>query len=315
MKPKVVDLFCGAGGFSRGFKEAGFKILGGVENNPTPAATYRENFPEAEVIERDIQRVDAEEIVDELGEPDVIIGGPPCEPFTAANAERKPNPLDRLYDDPVGRLVLHFVRIIGDLQPEVFVMENVPAIMEGPLEKALRKEFSRAGYYEIHFNVLQAVRYGVPSYRRRVFISNVRIDPEPTVERPKTVWEAIGDLPDPDSEVPNHELRPLSKRKLHRIRRLRWGEALSVIRGARGSFKNWLRLHPFKPAPTVMGGSRFIHPFEDRLLTVREQARLMSYPDDHVFEGGYETQYDQVGESVPPELARVIAEEVRDHLA
>ncbi len=314
VRPRVVDLFCGAGGFSLGFREAGFKILGGVDNHPAPAATYRNNFG-VRVLEEDIKRVDAEDILSELGDPDVVIGGPPCEPFTAANAERRPDPLDRLYDDPTGRLVLHFIRLVGDLQPEVFVMENVPAILEGPLERALRREFERVGYDRVYFNVLQAVDYGVPSYRRRVFISNVRIRPEPTVDRPRTVWDAIGDLPEPDgSDIPNHELRPLSRRKLRRIRRLRWGQALNVIRGAKGEFKNWLRLHPWKPAPTVMGGSRFIHPFEDRLLTVREQARLMSYPDDHAFEGGYEAQYDQVGESVPPALARAIAEEVRERL-
>ncbi len=314
-RPQVVDLFCGAGGFSRGFLEAGYEILGGVENAPGPAATYRRNFTDAVVIEEDIRRVSAEDVVREIGEPDVLIGGPPCEAFTAANAERRRDPLARLYDDPRGRLVLHYIRLLGDLRPEVFVMENVPAITEGPLKKALEKEFARVGYDEVYFNVIEALDQGVPSQRRRVFISNVPIEPEPRVSKPKTVWDAIGDLPDPDGgEVPNHEFKPLTRRKLRRIRRLRWGQALTRVKGAKGYFKNWLRLHPWKPAPTVMGGSRFIHPFDDRVLTVREQARLMGYPDDHVFEGGVESMYDQVGESVPPPVAEAIAREIKSYL-
>ena len=312
----VVDLFCGAGGFSRGFKEAGFDIALGLENLEPVAETYMENFPEAEIIVEDIQRVRAEEIERLVGKPDVVIGGPPCEPFTKANPKRRENPLDRLYEDPIGRLVLHFVRIVGDLKPKVFVMENVPSIVDGELRNALKREFKEAGYGEVYFNFLRAEDYGTPSHRLRVFISNIRIKPRPLKER-VVVIEAIGDLPDPRSmhDIPNHEPVPLSPRRLKRIAKLRWGESLIRYRGAGGEvYTNLTRLHPYKIAPTVMGSSRFIHPFDNRLLTVREHARLMGFPDDHIFIGGRDLQFNQVGEAVPVPLAKAIALEVKKKL-
>ncbi|WP_237698669.1 DNA cytosine methyltransferase [Pyrococcus yayanosii] len=111
-------------------------------------------------------------------------------------------------------------------------------------------------------------------------------------------------------DAPNNEPWLPGGRIEREIPRLKWGEALQRF----GRFSNWIRLHPHKPAPTVRGNSRFVHPFEDRPLTVREQARLMGYPDDHVFLGGRNVQYDSIGESVPPPLAKAIALEVMKKL-
>lgn len=317
-RPVVVDLFAGAGGFSRGFREEGFEIAAAVENFKPVARTFSENFPEATVIVEDVKRVEGGDILEVLGSrPDVVIGGPPCEPFTSLNAERMKNPLDRLYRDPIGRLVLHFVRLVGELRPRVFVMENVPQIMEGGLRRAIRREFASAGYRTVYFNVLRAEDYGNPSRRTRVFISNIPIRPKPLRVR-RVVIDAIGDLPPPSRHcgVPNHEPSPIPRPKLGRLAGLRWGEALVRFRGADGEvYSNWLRLHPYEPAPTVFGKSRFIHPFEDRLLTVREHARLMGFPDDHIFYGGRDVQYDQVGEAVPIPLARAVAREVMKALS
>ena len=313
---RVVDLFCGAGGFSRGFKDEGFQVVLGIDNVEAIAESFRRNFPDAEVLVEDISSLRSEEIYSITGDIDVIIGGPPCEPFTGANPQRRPNPLDRLYEDPIGRLVLHYIRIVGDLKPKVFVMENVPALLEGPLREAIERELARVGYLRVYFNVLRAEDYGTPSHRLRLFISNIRIRPLP-LKRRITVIEAIGDLPPPQVPhgIPNHDYVPISPRKQKRIGKLRWGEALIRYSGADGKVLfNYVRLHPYKLAPTVMGSSRFVHPFEDRLLTVREQARLMGFPDDHVFLGGRDLQFDQVGEAVPPPLARVIAREVRNFL-
>jgi len=306
----VIDLFCGAGGFARGFEIAGFEVVLGLDNLEPVARTFKRNFPKASVIVEDIKTVRSEDLLKELGEvPDVIIGGPPCEPFTRTNPRREPEPLDRLYKDPIGRLVLHFIRIVGDLRPRAFVMENVPGILEGELKEALKREFMRVGYGKIHFNVLRAERYGTPSQRTRVFVSNFKLRLKP-LSKVITVIEAIGDLPDPRSihDIPNHEYVPLSRSKLRKVSKLRWGDALVRYRGSGDRiYGNFIRLHPFKPAPTVMGSSRFIHPFDDRLLTVREHARLMGFPDYHVFLGGRDLQYNQVGEAVPVPLAYHIA--------
>ncbi len=307
----VVDLFAGAGGFSRGFELEGFEVAVAVENFKPVAETYKMNFPETEVIVRDVKLVSGREIERICGDVDVLIGSPPCEPFTSANARRFPKPEDRLYVDKRGQLTLHFIRLVKELKPKVFVMENVPKILE--LREALIVEFRRAGY-EVHFNILRAENYGNPSKRARVFVSNVKIDPKPEGRKVKVI-DAIEDLPEPDGSIPNHEvLLKIPKGKLERIRRLRWGESLVRFEGAGKICTNLTRLHPYRLAPTVMGNSRFVHPFEDRFLTVREHARLMGFPDHHVFLGGKNVQYDMVGEAVPVPLSRAIAKEIKKYI-
>ncbi len=317
MKPiyRLIDLFCGTGGFSEGFRiTSRFKHLLAIDSLPSAARTYKANFPEALILVEDIRNVDGRLIRDLVGEIDVVIGSPPCEPFTGANPHREPYPLDRLYKDPIGRLTLHFIRIVSDLEPQVFIMENVPAIMDDGLKHAIRREFKIAGYSKVYFNILYAEDYGTPSHRTRVFISNIELKPQ-KLERRVVVREALSGLPEPGSTYPpNHEETPIPRRKLKRIAKLRWGQAMIYYEGARGRLPNLIRLHPDRIAPTVQGSSRFIHPFENRFLTVREQARLMGFPDTFVFLGGRDEQYNQVGEAVPVPLAKAIAYSVLDFL-
>jgi len=312
---RVVDLFSGGGGFSRGFKERGFEIALGIDNLKAAARTYKANFPSAIVLAEDIKEVTGRLIEELVGKADVLIGSPPCEPFTAANKNRKRDPLDRLYSDPQGVLTLNYFRILAELKPKVWVMENVPAITEGELRSALEREAERAGYSRVYFNVLKAEDYCTPSRRTRLFLSNIQLSPEKCGKKIKVI-EAIGDLPPPNFEhPPNHEPATLSARKQRRMRKLGKGEAMIYYEGYGGkALPNLIRLDPEDIAPTVLGSSRFIHPFEDRLLTVREQARLMGYPDDHIFLGGRDEQYNMVGESVPVTLSTAIAQEVLEYL-
>ncbi|ALU11592.1 modification methylase [Ignicoccus islandicus DSM 13165] len=316
MKKSLFDLFSGAGGFALGFERSGFESVIGVDNDRAAIRSYAANHKKALALNEDISKLSSRVLERLGGTPDVIIGSPPCEPYTAANPKREINPLDRLYKDPIGRLVLHFIRIVGDLKPKVFVMENVKGLIEGELKRAIANEFKRVGYEKVYFNVLRAEDYCVPSHRVRVFVSNVPIKPKPICKRPVTVEEALKDLPQPNREwPPNHEPPSLSTKQLKRIAKIKWGGALIHYRGSGGRlYPNMVRLHPKKLAPTVLGSSRFIHPYENRILTVREQARLMSYPDNFIFLGGRDSQYNQVGESVPPLLAEVIANVVREHL-
>ena len=311
----LVDLFCGGGGFTRGFAQEGFKPVLGLDVERAVAETYRVNFSSSKVLVEDIREVGWWRIEREVDEVDVIIGSPPCEPFTKTNPKRERNPLDRLYKDPEGQLTLHFIRLVGDLQPKIFVMENVVDAMEGPLREALAYEFRRVGFERVFFDVLRAEHYGTPSKRRRLFVSNIKLAP-PRLRKVICVEEALQGLPDPRSihDIPNHVVTPISERKLKKITRMKWGDCLVVYPGAKGVFTNYVRLHPRRLAPVVSGGKRFIHPFEDRLLTVREQARLMGFPDDHVFLGGRELEYNMVGEAVPVPLARAIAAEVKKAL-
>ncbi len=313
--PTVVDLFSGAGGFAEGFRRAGFRILLGIDNDPAAIRSFKANFPEAIALAMDVREVTGKLIESIVGRPDVIIGSPPCEPFTGANPRRMPNPIDRLYVDPIGQLVLHFARIVGELKPRIFVMENVPGIMDDGLTDELKRVFREQGYPQIYFNVLRAEDYGTPSRRLRVFISNVKIRPRRKRYK-RVVADALKGLPAPnENSIPNHEETPLSEKKVKKISRLRWGQPLIYYEGAEGKrLPNLIKLRPDEPAPTVLGSSRFIHPFEARLLTVREQARLMGFPDNHVFLGGRDSQYNQVGEAVPVTLAEAIAHEVKRSL-
>jgi DNA (cytosine-5)-methyltransferase 1 len=135
--------------------------------------------------------------------------------------------------------------------------------------------------------------------------------------------EAIGNLPpldqdalfSPENEVSNHRRHSVTEDKLKQIRRTRWRHGAKRFRvGKKRSLPNWVRLTPDQISTSIIGLSRYIHPFEDRLLTVREHARLMSYPDSFVFTGPTDSQYNQVGESVPPLISHLIAEEVRTYL-
>ena len=131
--------------------------------------------------------------------------------------------------------------------------------------------------------------------------------------------ESIGDLPsldlhqifNPGEIVPNHEIYPLSDDKLKSVRKKRWGQGARYFRvSKKRTLPNWVRLFPDRYATSIIGLSRYIHPYENRLLSVREHARLMSYPDSFLFTGPIDSQYNQVGESVPPLISHLIAQEV-----
>ncbi|MCG2872981.1 MAG: DNA cytosine methyltransferase [Acidilobus sp.] len=315
----VADLFSGAGGFSRGFELAGFNVVVAVENDPPVAKTYKANFPHAYLIADDVKDV-SESTIREIsglgrGDFDVVIASPPCEPFTPTNRNRMPNPLDRILTDPIGQLYLHAIRLIAELKPRFFVIENVSGVAEGPIRKVIEDELRKGGYDEVYFNIIRSEEHGVASERVRAFVSNVKLGL--AKRRPLTVMEALEGLPEPGAPwPPNHDAPATLPRKLMRkVPKLRWGRSLVTFEGA-GSrrFRNYIRLAPDRPAPTVMGSSRFIHPFEDRLLTVREQARLMGFPDYHVFLGGKDSQYNMVGEAVPVPLAQAIAEDLLSRL-
>jgi DNA (cytosine-5)-methyltransferase 1 len=302
----VVDLFSGGGGFSQGFRKAGFKIKLALDIDPVCSKTYSMNFPETVMFVEDLRDVSGDDIKYFLGNRlDIVIGSPPCEPFTSANPNREKDPLDRLYRDPMGVLVLEYIRIVGELKPKIFIMENVPALNIPVLKDVLLKEFKYYGYERVYFNLLKAEDHGTPSRRSRLFISNVLLNPRP-LGKIVTVSEAIGDI-SCESDLPNNECTQLSDRKLKRVARLRWGKALYYYQGANKMLPNYIKLDPFDIAPTVLGSSRFIHPYENRLLTVREQARLMGFPDHHIFYGDKDQQYNQVGEAVPPTLSYAIA--------
>ncbi|GAA0129385.1 DNA cytosine methyltransferase [Methanococcus maripaludis] len=349
-----IDLFCGCGGFSRGFVEMGFKPLLAIELDENAANSYAlnynglvfekklndilekdvyfkledflvqddiEEFKKSNnyenlnpvVINEDIREINSKYITNKIKDTsyskiDLIIGGPPCEGYTGANPKRERSPFNRLYRDPVGRLVLDYIRIVGDISPEVFVMENVPGILNYETRENIEKEFSRAGYDELYFHVFDSENYGNPSFRKRVIISNIPLNLEKTDN--VDVKTALSNI---DRNALNNEKYPLPEKIAKSIHKINVGDSAVKFKACGGVLDNYIRLSMEGNAETVMGKRRFIHPEEDRLLTVREQARLMSYPDTHIFAGGITAQYNQVGESVPPSLSLAIAKEVKKY--
>jgi len=312
---KVISLFSGAGGLDYGFEKAGFKIVWANDIDRDAVTTYRRNLKGC-ILCADIRRVDPGDIPDG----DIIIGGFPCLGFTVARGKyRRP-------DDENNFLYLEFLRILKAKQTDFFLIENVPGMIKGErfreLFARMIRDFENAGY-RVKYKELNAADYGVPQIRKRIIILGVRKDldvelqyPEPThSEKPaKTIYgtqplpwvtlkEAIGDLPlevcesDVNCPVPNH-----------------YGTRHKV------KINNYLGNRPLRwdrPAPTILGrGSRtggpVIHPHPNlhRRLTVRECARIQSFPDDFVFFGSPSAQYAQVGNAVPPLMAFRIAQAI-----
>lgn len=307
-----IDFFSGAGGFSLGFVKEGFHDLLAIENDNEAAATYSQNFPSSQVIINDIRSVHSLKILEKiLTPPDVIIASPPCEPFTAANPRRHKKPWARFYEDPQGDLIFHTIRLIGDLTPKFFVVENVVPMVDGEGKSILKEEFSKIGYSKLYFNFLSAEKYGNPSARNRLFISNIHLEFQQ--KKHITVNDALMGLPSPSipNEIHNHSYVHFTHQVKDKAYKVKKGQAAVYFRGAISEKKQWIKLDGQKFSPTIMGKSRFIHPSEDRALTPREHARLMTYPDTFEFIGSISSVYNQIGESVPPIISQSIAKKIK----
>ncbi len=308
-----IDLFSGAGGFSYGFVSSGFRDLLAIEKNGSAANTYHLNFPEAIVVNNDVRDIHSLAIEKELEgqNVDVILASPPCEPFTSANIKRKKTAWKRFYETENGDLIFHALRVIADLEPSFFVIENVVPMIEDEGKEILKDAFADIGIQDIFFNILYAEKNGCPSARRRVFITNFPIKlKQPNKE--VTVRKALDNLPNPayPHDVPNHFLTPFPERVLKKLSKIGVNQAAVYYKGSSGEKVNWLKINPDNIAPTIMGKSRFIHYEVNRPLTVREHARLMSFPDNFVFTGTIEEMYNQAGEAVPPVISQLIAKSI-----
>jgi DNA (cytosine-5)-methyltransferase 1 len=358
---RVIDLFCGAGGLSEGFRQAGFHVAVGNDIDRLAGETFSRTHREADFMPGPIEEIRSKHLLDSAGvrkgELSCLVGGPPCQAFSVYNHQRG-------LHDPRSRLFREYLRVVEDLRPKWIVMENVTGIMSVGSGKPVREITSSLGKlgYEVDVLVLRAEEYGVPQERRRIFfMANCTGQPitwpEPThghgLEPFVTVWDAIGDLPrlangeDPGgavayrtapkceyqaflrgdaTRVANHAAPRLSKINLERMKYIPEGgswrdlpfELLPAgMKLARrcDHTKRYGRLRKTGMSCTVLTkcdlhwGS-FIHPEQDRVLTVREAARLQSFPDWFEFSGPRTEQYVQVGNAVPPILGRRIAEAI-----
>lgn len=325
-KYTYMDLFAGAGGMSLGFDNAGFKNLLAVEFNKDFAETYKKNFPRHNLIVDDIKNVTEQQIYDIIKNEkvDVIIGGPPCQGFSiAGNIGRN------FIDDDRNRLFKEFVRFVKIIKPRVFVLENVAAMErhdKGKTIKEIVSSFKEIGY-DIKYKVLNAVNFGVPQERRRIFIvgtlgeNNFEYPQE--INKIVTVKDAIDDLPKLEngetSEIPNHTAMKHSAQMLEKMIYVSDGgnrnDIPENLRPKSGDSRKYIRYDSKKPSFCVTGDMRKIfHYSQNRALTCRELARLQTFPDSFVFLGNTGKVQQQIGNAVPVLLASKIALQVKEVL-
>lgn len=356
----VLDLFSGAGGLSRGFMDAGFKVLLGVDFDVAALKTFCENHNQAETLKLDLfDHSNIDKIVEHLNKKghklDVLVGGPPCQGFSLAGKREEFDQRNVLYSA--------MVKTAEKLKPKVVVLENVPGMMtlyNGAGAKRVKEDFEEIGYNLANPQILYAPDYGVPQIRRRVFfvmtlkeeIKGEFVYPEPILKESEYVSceDAIGDLPSlvdcvnfrleqifeydtpPITEyqklmrknsnlITNHiptnhadetirliSLVPEGKnykalpKEILEKRIFKYNEALT-------------RYHSKKPSRTIDTGHRtHFHYKWNRIPTVRENARLQSFPDDFIFYGNKQEQYRQAGNAVPPLLGKAVALQVKELL-
>jgi DNA (cytosine-5)-methyltransferase 1 len=357
-KPAAFDCFCGLGGLSLGADLAGFEVVGGVDADATAVAVYQRTFPKAFALHDDLLQTNPRAILRSSGmsrgDVDVLLGGPPCQPYSINNHQRGTH-------DARCALVETYLEFVSTLRPRWLVMENVPgfASIEGGafLQSMLRSLRSR-GYHSA-FEIVAATEFGVPQRRRRLVVIagrnrrklQVAIRELSSRRSPLvTVGDALGDLPERAAHESSYRSKPSSA--FQRAMRIRAGKSIQghIASGlgptnlARikhvppgGNWRNiprrllplgmkraklsdhttrYGRLRSDQPAFTLLTKCDphwgcYLHPTQDRVLTVREAARLQSIPDRVQFVENLSVSYRMVGNAVPPLLAKGILEIIR----
>lgn len=371
MPYRVLDFFAGAGGLSEGMRMAGLDVVYANEIDRWARMTYEHNHPNTFFHCGDISAVTRETIDCDLQnhfgfgveEIDIMAGGPPCQGFSIIG--------QRNIDDPRNRLFREFLRLVQQIEPSAFIMENVFGLLsmqDGKVKDEIIEAFTDAGYIVTEPQILSACDFGVPQVRRRVFFLGIKRElsliplayPDPTqasIQRDKlksyvTVGDAISDLPEAvvestgtdageavnyrtaamteyqrlmrgDCQVAyNHHTKRFLDTRMERIANLNEGatkESLPVELQAGGHDNKYRRLSYREPSPTLTAHmskdlSDFVHPRYNRPITVREAARIQSFPDSYVFVGSEFQQLKQIGNAVPPLLGMAVAQSVAQQL-
>lgn len=343
---KVVDVFCGGGGLSLGLErpdqlrdigdlgygeevaehDGAFETIMAIDAHQPSAATYRDEFPDAAVFARDIREI---EYFTAWEDADVVVGGPPCEGFSNLNRTKTAH-----LSDGRNGLWSDFFRVVEAVDPAVFLIENVPRFLRAEDGERAGRHAESLGYTTV-VDTLRAHRYGVPQKRKRVFMVGSKLGTPFLPEAPdgptRTVRDAIGDLPGTPTERNLHDSRKnVTEKSRERMRHVPpGGNRTDIPRellpdcwiDKEGGTDLFGRLEWDAPSVTIRTEfykpekGRYLHPAEDRSLTVREAARLQTFPDDYGFEG--ESRLDiatQIGNAVPPKLASHLGDALLAHL-
>lgn len=348
----VIDLFSGAGGLSKGFLDAGFDVVLGIDFDDSALKTFVNNHGKAKALKLDLFNLDnINYIISEFGREhntlDVLVGGPPCQGFSLAGKREE--------DDKRNMLYKSMVKLAEKMKPRAVVLENVPGMLtlyDSAVKKRIFNDFEKLGY-KMSVKVLYAPEYGVPQIRKRAFfvgLLNSKEEftfPEPILSSENfiTCEDAIGDLPSLEGiygdEVQEYECSPQTKyqaemrknsTKLYNnigtIHSAKTVKMISLVPEGKNykalpeEYRNMYkynealtRYHSKKPSLTINTGHRsHFHYKYNRIPTVRESARLQSFPDDFIFYGNKSEQYKQVGNAVPPKLGYAIAKKLKDYL-
>jgi len=335
----AVDLFSGCGGMTLGLKQAGLSVIGAVEIDPLAVETYKANHPEVRMWQNDIRMIEGSEMLCALkirkGRLDLLAGCPPCQGFSSIRTKNG----KRRIIDARNDLIFDFLRLVKALLPKTVMMENVPALAANARMIIFKREMRALGY-DLNGTplILDAADYGVPQRRRRMILLGSRIG---KIELPKahdkkiTVRETIGNMPHPGR----------SGDALHDLKEKRQPRIVEMIRkiprngGSRtdlpkefhlpchiklpDGFKDvYGRMSWDEASPTITGGcvspskGRFLHPSQNRSITLREAALLQSFPKDYFFSlaRGKNAVALMIGNALPPAFIKRHASAIREAL-
>jgi DNA (cytosine-5)-methyltransferase 1 len=309
----IIDLFCGAGGLSEGFREAGFTSILGIDHDKSALETFSHNHKGAETICENIEIITKEDIKKKINgkKIHVVIGGPPCQGFSMAGRR---NP-----DDPRNKLVQHFLRVVRDFKPEFFVIENVQGFKtmtdnRGKLVMEIVKELSKESKYHIQPFFLNSKDYGVPQKRKRMFlIGSKKKNINFNIEKNKEV--TVGEVIFQKNKIPKSYFysQKLINGFLRRAKRNK-----ELKRGFGWQFLDMNDQSYTISARYYKDGCEALVKYDDsfregsiRKLTERECARIQSFPDSYNFIGGKVNTYKQIGNAVPPKMAKAVAKSIK----
>lgn len=344
----AIDLFCGAGGLSKGFMDAGVDIILGVDNDKAALETFEKNHGTAIGLSADLSKQETFDEIKNIAQQaektiDLVIGGPPCQGFSLTGP--------RNFDDPRNQLYLAVFKMVKQYSPKGFLIENVPGmatLYDGQIKNEILRRFRTMGY-NVDCKILTAADYGVPQMRKRLVFMGIREDlgvpvfPEPKVdpEHYITCREAIDDLPsrvdDLGQEMDTYDkpARTDYQKMMRKDSAFLWNHVATdhkqfvkdtiALVPEGGNWKDlpkgvgesrtfheaWTRYHGDKPSKTIDTGHRNHFHYEyNRVPTIRENARLQSFPDSFIFYGTRTQQNRQVGNAVPVLLGKALAEQM-----
>lgn len=344
----VLDLFCGCGGLSKGFENAGFNVILGVDNDGAALNTFQKNHNNSKVLNGDLSAPETFEIIENLignKTVDVIVGGPPCQGFSLSGP--------RNFEDGRNKLYLAMINTVERFYPKAFVVENVPGmgtLYKGEVKAEIIKRFEAMGY-KVNTEVMCAADYGVPQMRKRLIFVGIKEDififPKPyrTPGNYVTCEDALSDLQDRENYLGDEEdvyinppltdyqmlMRGTQEVLYNHVATNHTQLVKDVIAlvpeggnhkdlpegvGTSRKFNEaWTRYHSKKPSKTIDTGHRnHFHYKYNRVPTIRENARLQSFSDDFIFYGTRTQQNRQVGNAVPPLLGQAIAQQLLTYL-